>query len=39
MSAEARAFFGEVDTGSPIENAINKGNLEHDPIQLDRVVL
>jgi hypothetical protein len=26
-----------VDTGLPAENATNKENLEHDPIQLDWV--
>jgi hypothetical protein len=33
------AFSGEVDTGSPQENATNKTSLEHDPIQLDRATL
>jgi hypothetical protein len=35
----ARAFSGEVDTGSPQENATNASNLEHDPIPKERIVL
>jgi len=38
-SAIARAFSGEVDTGSPSENATKQQLLEHDPIQSERIVL
>ena len=34
-----RAFSGEVDTGSPLENATKQQFLQHDPIQSDRIVL
>jgi hypothetical protein len=36
---DSRAFSGEVDTGSPQENATNARNLEHDPIPKERIVL
>jgi hypothetical protein len=39
MQGGARAFSGEVDTGSPQENATNARNLEHDPIPKERIVL
>jgi hypothetical protein len=37
--ARLRAFSGKVDTGFPSENAINKEQLEHFPIQPDREAL
>jgi hypothetical protein len=35
-AVSVRAFSGEVDTGSPLENAIKQREIERSPIPLKR---